>query len=115
MTLGRRAEEAAAAYLAAQGYIILERNRRFAQGELDIIASHRGELVFVEVRSRSSTGFGAPQETVNFKKQQKLKTLANIYIKTAGAWHKPCRFDVVGVLCSKEGEILSCELIPNAF
>ncbi|PKM89824.1 MAG: YraN family protein [Firmicutes bacterium HGW-Firmicutes-12] len=113
--LGRKAEEAAAEYIIEQGYIILERNCRFHEGEIDIIAEHQGELVFIEVRSRQSSVHGYPQETVNYKKQQKLKRLANHYLKLKRAWNRNCRFDVIGILFDEEGRIMSLELISNAF
>lgn len=114
-TLGSRAEEAAAEYITRQGYIVLERNYRFPGGEIDIIAEHQGELVFIEVRSRQGTSFGLPQETINYLKQQKLRRVANQYLKTKNAWKRICRFDVVGVLFNTEGNIISLELIRDAF
>lgn len=112
---GRRAEEAAVEYLQHQGYIILERNYRTSLGEIDIIAEDRDSLVFIEVRSRLGTKFGLPQETVNWAKQQKLRRLANQYLKTRGAWRRNCRFDVIGILFNEQGKIKSIELIRDAF
>jgi putative endonuclease len=115
IALGRKAEEAAVEYIIQQGYIILERNCRFNEGEIDIIAEHQGELVFIEVRSRQGSVYGYPQETVNYKKQQKLKRLAHHYLKIKKAWNRICRFDVIGILFDEEGKIKSLELISNAF
>lgn len=113
--LGRKAEEATVEYLIKQGYAIIERNYRFSAGEIDIIAEHLGDLVFVEVRSRQGIEYGLPQETVNYKKQQKLRRLANQYLKLKKVWQRACRFDVVGIIFGKEGKIESTELIRNAF
>lgn len=113
--LGRIAEDAAALYLTERGYVIIERNCRFSTGEIDIIAEHCGELVFVEVRSRQGRTFGLPQETVNYKKQQKLRKLAYQYLKANRASERICRFDVVGIVFSRGQEIEAIELIKNAF
>lgn len=113
--LGRIAEEAAAEYLIQQGYTIIERNCRFANGEIDIIAEHLSDLVFVEVRSRQGIEYGLPQETVNYKKQQKLRKLANQYLVFKKTWQRACRFDVVGIIFGKEGRIETIDLITNAF
>ena len=112
---GRNAEDAAAGYLISQGFRILERNFRWAGGEIDIIAEEQGTLVFVEVRSRQSTSCGLPQETVNYSKQQQVRKTAAFYLKIKGLWEKNCRFDVIGVLCNQEGGIKATELIRDAF
>jgi putative endonuclease len=113
--LGSKSEEAATEYLIQRGYAIVERNYRFSDGEIDIIAEHLEELVFIEVRSRQGVRYGLPQETVNYKKQQKLRRLASQYLKLKKIWQRACRFDVVGIIFSKEGKIESIELIKNAF
>jgi putative endonuclease len=115
ISLGRKAEDAAAQYLHNQGYRIIERNFRCPLGEMDIIAEDIDVLVFVEVRSKRSSYFGLPQETVAWVKQQKLRRLASYYLKVKKAWDKNCRFDVVGVLFDEENKIKSLELIKDAF
>ena len=64
---GNTGEDIATEYLEKQGYIILERNFYCKQGEIDIIAKDKNEVVFVEVKSRSDVGYGLPSEAV--KKQ----------------------------------------------
>ncbi len=113
--IGILAENAAASYLQNQGFHILERNYRSRFGEIDIIAEDKGELVFVEVRSREGTRFGLPQETVNWAKQQKIRNMAARYLKEKGLWQKNCRFDVIGVLIDENQKIKSLELIRDAF
>ncbi|MDD4665637.1 MAG: YraN family protein [Clostridia bacterium] len=115
ISLGKKAEELAAAYLLEQGYRIIERNFRCSFGEMDIIAEDADVLVFVEVRSKQSSFFGLPQETVTWVKQQKLRRLAGYYLKIKTAGDKKCRFDVIGILFDQEKGIKSLELIKDAF
>ena len=92
--LGDAAEARAAAYLAAHGYQIVERNFRAKVGEIDIIAKDGDTVVFVEVRSRSSAAFGLPQETVGAAKRRKLQLTAQLYVQARGL-DCPMRFDVI--------------------
>ena len=65
---GNTGEDIATEYLEKQGYIILERNFYCKQGEIDIIAKDKNEVVFVEVKSRSDVGYGLPSEAVTKQK-----------------------------------------------
>lgn len=112
---GQLAEEAAAEYLRSQNYVIMERNFRSRLGEIDIIARDKDTLVFIEVRSRKGNRFGLPQETVNWEKQQRVRKMAQQYLKTTGQVQRYCRFDVIGVLFNDRMEITSIELIRDAF
>lgn len=113
--LGQKGEEAAACYLNQQGYSVLRRNYTCAMGEIDLIALDKGVLVFVEVRSRSSTGFGLAQESVTRRKQRKLRQLAWHYLIAQGKTSCRCRFDVIAVLFDGEGAVISLDHIINAF
>lgn len=120
MTMARRrrgaqGEAAAAAYLEQHGYQIIERNYRCPLGEIDIIAADGGEIVFIEVRTRSSTAFGTPQESVDGRKQVRLRRLAVYYLGYRG-WHRrPCRFDVVAVRLDRQERVTGIEVIRGAF
>ncbi|MFT4220140.1 MAG: YraN family protein [Microbacterium sp.] len=74
--LGRAGEERAAAHLARRGWRVLERNWRCRDGELDIVALDRDELVVVEVKTRSSLGYGHPLEAIDRRKRARLWSLA---------------------------------------
>lgn len=111
---GQLAENAAVQYLEKKGYRVLTRNFRTTLGELDIIAEDEDYLVFVEVRSRNKDTYGLPQETVDWRKQAKIRRMANQYLKIKCAWERNCRFDVVGVLF-EDDTITSIELIKDAF
>ncbi len=112
--LGPRGEEAAARHLESLGFRILERRFRTKAGEIDLVAEEGGALVFVEVKSRSSLGFGRPSEAVDGRKQARLRRAAEAYLQRCSALERPCRFDVVEVLRLPGGE-LCCHLIRDAF
>ena len=110
---GKRGEDLAAAFLAENGYRILARNWRCSLGEIDIIAAEGTELVFVEVKSRTSDLFGAPELSVNPRKQKKLASLALCYITEQSYHNRDASFDVVTV--TFRGTVPRIELIRNAF
>ena len=95
---GHDAEQHACDHLQRQGLRLLERNYRSRYGEIDLIMRHANTLVFVEVRYRQSTGFGSPAETVDARKQAKIRATAEDYLQRhpqrAGV---SCRFDVVAM------------------
>ncbi len=112
--VGREGEETAAAYLAAHGYRILERNVRFRVGEIDMVAEESGYLVFVEVKTRKGRGFGTAAEAVTVQKQRQLIRLAGLYLARRGGAPPSCRFDVVTVEPGDGGEWV-CQVIRGAF
>ncbi len=114
-SLGNKGEAAAAEHLKKLGYEIIEQNYRCRYGEIDIIGLDKGDLAFVEVKSRTSDRYGTPFEAVNYHKQKKLRQLAAYYLQAQERYMGSCRFDVVGVLLSKNGTIHKIEIIKNAF
>ncbi|MGI6285102.1 YraN family protein [Neomoorella humiferrea] len=112
---GLQGEAAAAAFLENMGYRILERNFRCPLGEIDIIAADGEEIVFVEVRTRSTNAFGTPQESVDRRKQTRLRRLAAYYLNGRGLSGHPCRFDVAAVLMDRQERIIDIEVIKGAF
>jgi putative endonuclease len=113
--MGQAAEEAAAHFLLQQGYEVIERNFRTRQGEIDIIAKDGAVLVFVEVRSGHGKALYQPEETVNHKKQAKLRHMAEVYLSRKNWGDISCRFDVAAVIIDPQGQVLSLELIKDAF
>ncbi|MCK4333699.1 YraN family protein [candidate division WOR-3 bacterium] len=104
-SLGRKGEEAVERFLTKQGYRILARNFHTRWGELDIVAQDGAEVVFVEVKTRTSSDFVRPEEAVNFKKQDHLRKAAEIWLaKNYLLEPPPCRFDVVAVIIKKDNE-----------
>ncbi len=112
--LGRRGEHAAAEHLRSLGFRILERGVRTRLGEIDLVALEGDTIVFVEVKSRSGTGFGPPSEAVDRRKQARILRAAETYLVSRGGMERPCRFDVVEVL-ERPGGALRCSLIRDAF
>jgi putative endonuclease len=110
--LGQEGEERAARYLSRRGYRILERNYRTPGGEIDLIALHEGVVVFVEVKTRTSNAYGAPELAVTPHKRRRMVKAALGYIKRRKFHQVPCRFDVVAISAATEQEV---ELIQNAF
>jgi len=111
--LGARGEDRAADWYRAAGYEVIARNWRCPEGELDLVVSLPGELVFCEVKTRSSDRFGVPAEAVTAAKQRRLRALAARFLAehpaVAGAAVGSIRFDVVAVTGS------SVDVIEAAF
>lgn len=112
-TYGQNSEEAAAGFLRRKGYKILERNFRTRMGEIDIIARHKGTLVFVEVKARRSLRYGHAKLALTPAKQRTLTLIALTYLKKYGLGNTPARFDVV-TLQTVDGRT-QFELFANAF
>ncbi len=112
---GRKGEGEAVRYLRGNGYRILQRNVRARFGEIDLVARDGAALCFVEIKARSSTRFGFPEEAVNFQKRQKLLKLAAWYLQSRRpAGHSHIRFDVLSLLNGPDGPA-RIRLIKGAF
>ncbi|WP_134684388.1 YraN family protein [Brevibacillus migulae] len=96
--LGKWGEDQAAQLLQAKGFEIIARNWRTRGGEIDLIAKEHDVLVFVEVRTRSSTLYGTPSESVDWRKQQKLRQLSLAFLGQYPERVHSFRFDVVSIL-----------------
>ncbi len=94
---GQRGEDIAARYFAANGYAIVTRNWRCPTGELDLIAEKDNTLVFVEVRTRRSSRYGSPEESITPAKQARLIELAHTYMQQMQPPHPAWRIDVVAI------------------
>lgn len=112
--VGDIGEKAAANYLCNNGYQILERKYRRKIGEIDIIAKNNQTLVFVEVKTRSSSRYGSPAEAVNYHKQQKIMNTALCYLKQMNQDDARCRFDVMEIFLT-DLNVVKCNHIINAF
>jgi len=111
---GAHGERVAASFLRRHGYRVLYRNYLTERGEIDLICRHRDVLVFVEVRSRESTDFGRPVETIGADKQEALRYAAGRYLALLGRTDIHYRFDAVEVMLA-EGLVPECTLIANLF
>ncbi len=96
--LGQWGEEQAIRYLQSQGFHIIARNYRYGrQGEIDIVAKDGECWVFVEVKTRRSRQFGAPEESITLAKQTQLRKLAVAFLVEQGIEDAECRFDVISI------------------
>ena len=111
--IGARAESLAADYLSGQGLVPIARNYRTKAGEIDLIMRHGTTLVFVEVRYRSRTLHGSPEETIDARKRRRIVRAAAYYLTTL-ATVPDCRFDVVSIVGDRPGEH-ACEWLQAAF
>jgi len=97
--VGRFGEELAVQHLQAQGMTVLCRNWRCSSGEIDVVARDGSALVFVEVKTRSSTLFGDPAEAVSPAKATRLRSLALRWLAAhQDRYYPSLRFDVVAVV-----------------
>ncbi|MGK9147359.1 YraN family protein [Plantibacter flavus] len=103
--LGRHGEQLANDHLEACGYRILDRNWRCPQGELDVVAEDDGTLVFVEVKTRSGTGFGDPVEAVTPVKLARIGRLANAWCADRRPRTRRMRVDVIGIVVPPHGDV----------
>lgn len=100
--LGRQGEEAAIEHLKKAGHTILAQNYRYQKAEVDIISSYKRFTVFTEVKLRSSSAFGHPEEFVSRKKRALMKKAAEEYLFT----HKidsQIRFDIIAITATDKG------------
>ncbi len=115
---GKQGEDLAASFLESQAYIIFERNYRFERAEVDLICfdpnTRRGELVFVEVKTRTGLEFGRPEEAVSEAKQRNIIRAAEAYLHESRMEGAMCRFDVVSIVLVADEEP-KIEHFKNAF
>lgn len=93
---GKQGETEAAQYLREKGYEIVARNYRHQHAEIDLIAQKGKLLIFVEVKTRSNTAYGNPEEFVNYTKARLIMRAAEQYI-FAHNWQFDVRFDIVAL------------------
>jgi len=103
--IGFEKENKAVEYLKSKGYKILKQNFYTKYGEIDIIAKKNKTLVFIEVRSKSESSFGYPEETITGSKQRKIIKTANVFLKTFKGEYEEIRFDVISILKDKINHI----------
>lgn len=110
---GIKGEQIAENFLQKKGYLILHRNWCYEKTEVDIIAQKDDMLVFVEVKTRSSHKFGFPEDAVNNKKQNLLKTAAEAFLYANTGYNK-IQFDIISIHL-KDGDIKEIQHFDDAF
>jgi putative endonuclease len=108
LALGERGEALAAAYLERAGYVLVAANFKLPVGrnlrgavvqtEIDLVAYEGEVLCFVEVKTRASDWFAAPEQNVDRRKQRQITRAARAYRRTFGLTVAPYRYDVVSVI-----------------
>ncbi|MDU8455999.1 MULTISPECIES: YraN family protein [Pseudomonas] len=112
---GREAEAFALQFLQQQGLHLIEQNWLCKRGELDLVMLDGDTVVFVEVRYRRHSGWGGAMESVDFRKQAKLVTAAQLFLQQATDWAShPCRFDVIAIE-GQPGNTAPLNWIKSAF
>lgn len=107
--LGALGEALAAEWYEANGYQVMDRNWRCREGELDLVVRKQRTIVFCEVKTRTTTAFGLPQEAVTHDKRQRIRQLAAKWLEESPVRARQIRFDVAAVL---DGRL---EMIEGAF
>jgi putative endonuclease len=112
--IGRVGEDYAAKFLSESGLIVIKRNYRCPKGEIDIIAQDTQDLIFIEVRTRSSAVKGWGEESITALKRQRLQAIASYYLLEQGysVWPR-IRFDLVA-LRRQNGKLL-CNWLKAIF
>ncbi len=112
--MGNRSEDIALEHLQQKGYRLVERNFQCKTGEIDLIMQKGDTLVFAEVRSRTGTQYGEPSESVNRRKQDKIRRTAKYYLYQNRRLERCyCRFDVISIVWNNGAYTI--EWIPDAF
>jgi putative endonuclease len=112
---GDLGEKLAGNFLKKNGYKICQTNYRCPHGEIDIIATKKDYLVFIEVRTKKSAQFGTPEESITGSKKEKLIASALSYMDTrplnqGQSW----RIDFVAVELDRDNKATRIEIIENA-
>jgi putative endonuclease len=98
--LGKQGERLALDFLLNKGYEILEENWVHGKAEVDLIAYIHKQIIFVEVKTRTSIAFGFPEEFVDSTKEKMLQFAADEYIEIMDHQGE-IRFDIISVLFDK--------------
>ena len=112
--IGKWGEDQAAVYLEQRGYELVCRNRRTAYGEIDLICRKEGAFVFVEVKARTGSGFGLPEEAVTPAKQTHLISAIQSYLQETGQTEEPWQIDVIAVVGRPGSASVEVEHFENA-
>ena len=100
---GDKGETIAVNFLQKRGFNIIERNWRYKHLEIDIIATQKNKLHFVEVKTRTTQKYGMPEESVSQAKMNRLKIAAGAYLQLHPEWEL-IQFDVIAIMIGKDKE-----------
>ena len=111
--IGNWGEAKACEYLQENGFDVLSKNYRYQHAEIDVIAKKGNLLIFVEVKTRTGSGFGMPEEFVNYSKAKLILKAAENYIYATN-WLAEIRFDIISIIIFPDGN-LNIRHIEDAF
>jgi putative endonuclease len=111
---GRIGENLACQELEARGYEVVECNWRCNEGEIDIVARHKGQWVFVEVKTRRSHNFGLPEDSVTRAKRRRLLNCGLTYLAVHELEDVPWRVDVVAIMLTNRDAEYNIQIHENA-
>ena len=111
---GALGEKIALDFLIKRNFTVLERNFRCREGEIDIIALKGDCLVFIEVRTKTSSNMGTPEESITPAKGKRLVSLAQTYLQSHEDLPTQWRIDVIAIDMDRQGKPGRVELIENA-
>jgi putative endonuclease len=114
LRLGRRGEQLAATHLQKLGFVVLSKNWRCREGELDLVVTDGRTLVVCEVKTRAGTNFGDPAEAITADKVARIRRITARWLSTFRVGWCPIRFDVIAVYAPPGGEV-RLRHIPGAF
>lgn len=110
--LGKKGEEKAAMFLLENGYNIVARNWRYKRIEIDIIATNNEFILFVEVKTRSSSFWGNPEDSIDASRIKRMVEAADYYVQEYDV-SLPVRFDVLSIV--QHNDSVEIEHIDDAF
>ena len=102
LVTGKKGEDLAAAFIQDLGFSILQRNWRHRRVEIDFIASRSGILHFIEVKTRTSTMFGYPEESVSNKKIRSLTRCGTAFLYHNPGWSN-VQYDILSIIINENG------------
>ncbi len=111
--VGKKGEDEACIFLEKKGYKVIERNFRGKNGEIDIIALEQNVLVFIEVKTRTSSQFGTPFEAITHWKLEALIRTAQFYKAFHQNVPNQMRIDAIAVVLDSIDEVESIEHREN--
>jgi len=112
-SLGKLGESLAVKHLRNKGYKILGRNFRSKFGEIDIIAIHENDLVFIEVKTRWSQSFGPPEEAITPWKIRRMIKAGQYFQMLHPNPPESLRLDAVAIDLDAQGKLQRIEIIKN--
>ena len=111
---GNLGEKLARDQLKKKHHRILETNYNCPYGEIDIVSKQKDTLVFTEVRTKTGTDFGIPEESITRTKRERMRACAHYYLQTHENQHKTWRIDVAAIEMDKNGKLLRIDFIESA-